>query len=156
MYKQVRPNPRFAPAVKDTAESFFYGLYGTYPILSKSEKVKILKKKQTIEDRVYALADSIKSINEKIKHINMTDTVIIRQHMIFLGGAFTIPALTDAERQKKKKLEPLKKQLQLFKRDKEDFSAELREINNLIKKDKKYLEKKILWGFIIWEIEKND
>jgi hypothetical protein len=141
-------------AETDSAQSVFYGLYGTYPILSKEKKLEIVEKKKDIEMEIKVLEDSIVAIDEKISNLHKTDTVTVRKHMIIFRGMFTIPVLTDAEKQKKKKLDPLKKEMIEVQEHKTDLEQKLVEIKELLIRDKKYFEKRILWGFIVWEVER--
>ena len=105
-------------------------------------------------EEISALEDSIIVLNERIETVFEADTVTIRKHAIFLGGLFTVPALTDAEKRKKNKLEPLKAGLREIEVKKEELEQELVKLNELLERDKKYFEKRILWGFIVWEKEK--
>jgi hypothetical protein len=138
----------------DSTESVLYGLYGTYPVLSKEKRREILEKKHCIATEIKVLEDSLILLNETIEKVIETDTVTIRDHTIFLGGMFTIPVLTEAEKLKKNKLEPLKKGLQAVKEHKAELEQELVKLNDLLERDRKFFEKRILWGFIVWEEEK--
>jgi len=138
----------------DSTQSIFYGLYGTYPILTEEKKSELTERKKEVEKEIKILEDSILAISENISKIHKTDTVAVRKHMIIFRGLFTIPTLTEAEKQKKKKLEPLKKELLEVQKNTRDLEQELVEINALLKRNEIYLEKRIFWGFVVWEVEK--
>jgi len=125
------------------SSSHFLGFYKTKPILSKTGKEKLSKKKAEIENE-------IKETKELLAEKMAVDTISVPRHTTLLGGLITIPKLT--EEQKKAKAE--KNKTTKLKMKIEKLEEKLKAIEALEKKNEAYYEKSIFWSLIQWEVKK--
>ena len=144
-------------APEDSASSFLGGVYGTYPILNESE-LKEWKEKNDRIEKVLTQHEAKRSrLLDSLNVLMISDTVSVRKHSTFLGGLFTVPKLTDREKEAKslrKKIAELQREIEKLDEKIPKLKLELKELQAIKEKHEKYLEKKILWGFVSWEVKK--
>ena len=150
-----------AMAQEFTKKETLKGLYGTYPIIEPSEQKTIDKRDSLSTSQIARFEQEKDSLTKKIIAIADADTFSIRRHATLLGGLFTIPALTVKEKELLDKRKKLRKEINIAEKRSEYISNKLnklkeekKNIENLRQKHEQYLEKRIFWGFITWEIKK--
>ena len=144
-------------APEDSTSSFLGGVYGTYPILSKSGLKKLNEKTDRIEQKLTQREAERSCRLDSLNVLMLSDTVSIRKHSTFLGGLFTLPKLTDREKEAKslrKKIADFQKEVEKLNEEMSKLKLEQKELKELQKKHEEYLEKRILWGFVSWEVKK--
>jgi len=125
------------------SSSHFLGFYKTKPILSKTGREKLSKKKADIENE-------IKETKELLAKKMAADTISVPKHTTLFGGSITIPKLT--KNQKNAKME--KKKISELKAKLSKLEEKLKAIEALEKKDEAYYEKSLFWDLIEWEVKK--
>ena len=142
---------------EDSTSSVLHGLYGTYPIMSKSKIQKMEQRSEQIE-RSLAHLDTLKKQSlDNLTALTEADTIPIRKHMKFLGGRYTYPKITNREKKGleiRKKIASEREHIASLEEKIAKLKEDRKEIEALKKKHDQYLEKRILWGFIVWEVEK--
>ena len=144
-------------AQEDSTSSILGGLYGTYPLLNTSELEELAEKtKQNRENLLQLEAEKTRRL-DSLNVLLDSDTVAIRKHSTFLGGRFTYPKLTDQEKKGleiRKKIAEEQKEIAALEEETAKLKVKQKEMEALKKKHDQYLEKKILWGFIVWEVKR--
>jgi len=125
------------------SSSHFLGFYKTKPILSKTGREKLSKKKAEIENE-------IKETKGLLAEKMIADTISVPRHTTLLGGLITIPKIS--KEQKKAKVE--KKKMTELKMKIEKLEEKLKVIEALKKKDEAYYEKSLFWNLIEWEVKR--
>ena len=144
-------------APEDSASSFLGGMYGTYPILNTSELKKWNEKKDRVEQTLTQLEAERSCHLDSLNVLMISDTVSVRKHSTFLGGLFTLPKLTDREKEAKslrKKISKIQTAIEKLSEKMSKLKIEQKELKELKKKHDQYFEKRILWGFLSWEVKK--
>ena len=144
-------------APEDSTSSFLGGVYGTYPILNKSELKKWQEKKDRIEQALKQHQAERTLYLDSLNTLMLSDTISVRKHSKFLGGRFTLPKLTDQEQQAvklRKKIAGVQREIEKLDEEIPKLKLELKELQAIKEKHEKYLEKRILWGFVSWEVKK--
>ena len=144
-------------APEDSTSSFLGGLYGTYPILDNSELKEWQEKNDRIEQTLKQHLAERTLYLDSLNTLMLSDTVSVRKHSTFLGGLFTLPKLNDREKEAKslrKKIAEFQKKIEKLDEEMSKLKLEQQELKELKEKHEQYLEKRILWGFVVWEVKK--
>ncbi|UCE17877.1 MAG: hypothetical protein JSV84_13520 [Gemmatimonadota bacterium] len=142
---------------EDSASSFLGGVYGTYPILNESELKEWQEKNDRIEQALKRHQAERTQYLDSLNTLMRSDTVSVRRHSTFLGGLFTLPKLSDREKEAKslrKKIAAVQSKIEKLNEKIPEMKLELRALKELKRKHEQYLEKRILWGFLSWEVKK--
>ena len=141
----------------DSTSSVLGGLYGTYPVLDRSKLQKFTERMERI-DRTLARLDTMRT--RKLDSLNVlteADTIPVRRCFKFLYGLFTYPKLTEREKKGlklRKKITGEKEAIAKLEEEISKLEEKKGEMEALKKKHEQYLEKRILWGFVTWEVKK--
>jgi hypothetical protein len=144
-------------APEDSASSFLGGVYGTYPIMNTSELKEWKEKNDRIEGALTQLEAERSCRQDSLNVLMISDTISVRKHSTFLGGLFTVPKLSDREKEAKslrKKIAEVQREIEKLNEETSKLKIEQKELKELKKRHDQYLEKRILWGFISWEVKK--
>ena len=144
-------------APEDSTSSFLGGVYGTYPILNKSEFKKWQEKNDRIEQSLKQHQVERTLYLDSLNTLMLSDTISVRKHSTFLYGLFTLPKLSDREKEAvslRKMIADVQRKIEKLNEKISKLKLEQKELEVLKKKHEQYLEKRILWGFVSWEVKR--
>lgn len=144
-----------------TYSTYLGGLYGTYPILNTSKRIEIFEKECYITNQMVELNMEITQLQDQLTILNQSDTLSIRKHVTFLGGLFTYPKLNNNDKKKMKQLrenhqaqKKIKDRIKRIEKKISEIQERQNKIHRLKMRHRQYVEKRILWGFITWDVKK--
>ncbi len=143
--------------------SHFHGFSGTYPVLNPKRLEELNQRALDIAEDLEKMTVEMDRLHGLIDSLLAADTISVRKHMTLLGGLVRIPRLTRQEKSQleaKQELEARNKEAtkQLHRAEERvrQLENDQQELMDLMERHARVMERRILWGFISWDVKKTD
>jgi hypothetical protein len=144
---QEKAQPKEGPNSFSISKFF----YKVTPILEKKEKAELKQELSELQRKIDNHMVHVQSLGDSILMGVKLDTVDIPPHFTAFWGAVEVPRLSPLERA----ADELQREIAEVDKEISELKNEIQKIHNTFKRDKKYVEKNILLGFIQWDSKKD-